>query len=100
MITPSALALHAIITGQRFAAVEARLGRVLSAEEKANLVGGEHAGGWETSFMLAENPALVEAEYPHLQRNAPPPLRPVAVLGQRFTAWRATKRWRSWPSSA
>lgn len=91
MITPSALALHAIIMGQRFEAIEARLGRALSEEERANLVGGEHAGGWETSFMLAENSALVEAGYPQLQKNTPPPLRPLAALGERVAAWRASR---------
>jgi creatinine amidohydrolase len=91
MITPSVLALHAIITGQRFDAVEAKLGRALSAGEKANLVGGEHAGGWETSFMLAENADLVGAEYPLLQRVSPPALRPLAALGKRFADWRASR---------
>lgn len=91
MITPSVLTLHAIITGQRFEAIEAKLGRALSEQEKANLVGGEHAGGWETSFMLAENSDLVEAGYPQLQRNLPPPLRPAAALGERFAAWRASR---------
>jgi hypothetical protein len=41
--------------------------------------------------MLAENPDLVEPGYPHLQRSAPPALRPVAALGQRFIAWRARR---------
>lgn len=91
MITPSALALHAIITGQRFEAVEAKLGRKLTEDEKANLVGGEHAGGWETSFMLAQNPELVEPSYPSLEKTAPPALRPLAALGARFVHWRASR---------
>jgi creatinine amidohydrolase/Fe(II)-dependent formamide hydrolase-like protein len=91
MITPSVLALHAIITGQRFEAVEEKLGRSLTEDEKANLVGGEHAGGWETSFMLAQNPDLVEADYASLQKCAPPALRPVAALGQRLVDWRASR---------
>jgi hypothetical protein len=72
MFTPSIKALHGIITGQRFTEVEAQLGRVLTAHEKANLVGGEHAGGWETSFMLAQNPELVEPIYPQLNHDGPP----------------------------
>ncbi len=82
MFTPSIVALHAIITGRRFAAVEAVLGRSLSEKERANLVGGEHAGGWETSFMLAQNPELVETDWQQLAHDGPPQLRPVAALGE------------------
>jgi creatinine amidohydrolase len=87
MFTPSIKALHAIITGQRFTAVEAILGRSLSDEEKTNLVGGEHAGGWETSFMLAQSPELVEAGYEKLQRDAPPKIGAVVALGDRIGSW-------------
>jgi len=94
MFTPSIKALHAIVTGQRFAAVEARLGRSLSEEEKANLVGGEHAGGWETSFLLAQQPELVDPMYPQLARQSPPPVRPIARAGDALADWRE-KRGRS-----
>ncbi len=87
MFAPSTAVLHSIITGRRFAAVEASLGRALSEDEKASLVGGEHAGGWETSFMLAQHPELVEAEYSQLARNGPPPLRPVAAAGEMIASW-------------
>lgn len=84
MFTPSIKALHAIITGQRFAEVEAQLGRPLSEHEKANLVGGEHAGGWETSFMLAQNPELVEPIYPQLGHDGPPHVPWIERLGHRI----------------
>jgi len=81
MFTPSIKALHAIITGQRFTEVEAALGRSLRDEEKTNLVGGEHAGGWETSFMLAQSPELVEPNYPELGPARPPEVRWIAASG-------------------
>jgi creatinine amidohydrolase len=84
MFTPSIKALHAIITGQRFVEVEAQLGRPLTDHEKANLVGGEHAGGWETSFMLAQNPELVEPNYQQLGRDAPPHVPWIERLGARI----------------
>lgn len=87
MFTPSIKALHAIITGQRFAAVEAHLGRPLTEHEKAHLVGGEHAGGWETSFMLAQSPELVEPNYTELGRDAPPHVAWIERLGQRVAAF-------------
>ena len=84
MFTPSIKALHAIITGQRFAEVEAHLGRPLTDHEKANLVGGEHAGGWETSFMLAQNPELVDPNYQQLGHDAPPHVPWIERLGERI----------------
>ena len=83
MFTPSILVLHRIITGQRFARVEALIGRPLSEAERQGLLAGEHAGGWETSFMLAERPSLVGAEYAGLGRLAPPAFRPLATAGER-----------------
>jgi creatinine amidohydrolase/Fe(II)-dependent formamide hydrolase-like protein len=53
MFTPSAAVLHRIITGGRFEMTEQLLGRALTERERHRLVIGEHAGGWETSFMLA-----------------------------------------------
>jgi creatinine amidohydrolase/Fe(II)-dependent formamide hydrolase-like protein len=81
MFTPSIKALHGIITGQRFTEVEAHLGRPLTDHEKANLVGGEHAGGWETSFMLAQHPELVEPNYAQLTHDAPPHVPWIERLG-------------------
>src|SRR5262249_13105229 len=81
MLTPSIKALHSRSTGQRFEKVEAQLGRALTEHEKANLVGGEHAGGWETSFMLAQNPELVEPIYPQLGPDGPPEIPWIKRLG-------------------
>jgi creatinine amidohydrolase len=83
MFTPSILVLHRIITGQRFARVEELIGRPLSMEERRGLLAGEHAGGWETSFMLAERPELVGKGFAELGPLAPPAWRPLAALGER-----------------
>jgi creatinine amidohydrolase len=91
MFTPSILVLHGLVSGRRFDAVEAALGRTLSEHERANLVGGEHAGGWETSFMLAQNPELVESDYPSLGHAAPPPLQPLARWGERLAEWQTRR---------
>jgi creatinine amidohydrolase len=82
MFTPSIKALHGIITGQRFTEVETQLGRALTDHEKANLVGGEHAGGWETSFMLAQNPELVEPNYQQLGHDGPPHVPWIESIGR------------------
>jgi len=84
MITPSALALHRIITGAHMETVEAMLGRKLSDGERTGFLNGEHAGSWETSFMLAENPGLVENDYTQLPLDAPPLLKPLADVGKRL----------------
>ncbi len=88
MFTPSVLALHRIITGQRFDVVEQLLGRQLSEHEKHGLTHGEHAGSWETSFMLAQNPELVESNYGELKQDQPPVFAPLANVGERLAAWR------------
>jgi len=82
MFTPSIAVLHEIITGKHFAAVEELLGRPLSAGERAGALCGEHAGTWETSFMLAQEPELVEPEYTFLQKDAPPPFRPLQTFAR------------------
>ncbi len=91
MFTPSILALHRIITGQRFATVEALLGRALTDAEKRGLLSGEHAGSWETSFMLAEKPELVESTYPELPLDGPPAFKPLARLGELIVRWRTRR---------
>lgn len=88
MFTPSILTLHRIVTGQRNARVEELLGRPLDERERAGLLRGEHAGGWETSFMLAERGELVEPEYAGLGDRQPPAWRPLATAGERIAAWR------------
>lgn len=88
MFSPSVLTLHRIITGQRFAEVEALLGRALSDAEKHGLLNGEHAGSWETSFMLAQNPSLVESNWQELKLDAPPMFRPLEKVGE----WMAARR--------
>jgi creatinine amidohydrolase len=91
MFTPSILALHRIITGQRLATVEALLGRALTDAEKRGLLNGEHAGSWETSFMLAERPELVESNYPELPLDGPPAFKPLARLGEHIVRWRSRR---------
>jgi creatinine amidohydrolase len=91
MFTPSILALHRIITGQCFETVESLLGRALTDAEKRGLLRGEHAGTWETSFMLAERPELVEANYGELPLAGPPAFKPLAGLGEKVVRWRARR---------
>jgi creatinine amidohydrolase len=99
MFTPSILALHRIITGQRQPLVESLLGRPLTAAEQHGLLHGEHAGSWETSFMLAERPELVESNYRQLALDTPPTFKPLARLGERIAPWlthlgRDASKWR------
>ena len=91
MFTPSIVALHRIITGQCFETVESLLGRPLTDAEKRGLLKGEHAGSWETSFMLAERPELVEPNYRELQLDGPPRFKPLAALGERVVHWRTRR---------
>jgi creatinine amidohydrolase/Fe(II)-dependent formamide hydrolase-like protein len=83
MFTPSIAVLHRIITGGRFDVTESLLGRALTERERHGLVIGEHAGGWETSFMLAQDASLV-GEHAALGPLAPPQFRPLARLGERW----------------
>lgn len=87
MFTPSIVALHAIITGERFDQVEQILERPLTAEEKRGLLTGEHAGTWETSFMLVQQPELVERDWQQLGPDAPPPFRPLQKAGDAIVSW-------------
>jgi len=88
MFSPSILTLHRIITGQRFEQVEEIVGRALTDAERRGLLSGEHAGSWETSFMLAQQPELVERDWQSLALLAPPAFKPLARLGDRVVAWR------------
>ena len=88
MFTPSIVTLHRITTGGRFARVEELLGRPLDERERTALLRGEHAGTWETSFMLAERAELVEPDYAQLGLRQPPAWRPLLVCGERLAAWR------------
>lgn len=88
MFTPSILTLHRIVTGQRFARVEELLGRTLGERERTGLSRGEHAGAWETSFMLAERASLVEPEWAGLGDRQPPVWAPLATIGDRIATWR------------
>ena len=87
MFTPSILVLHRIITGQRFGRLEQLLGRRLDDVERRGLLAGEHAGGLETSFMLADRPELVAPDHRSLGLLSPPPWRPLAALGERVIGW-------------
>ncbi len=91
MFSPSIVALHRIITGQRFTELEAILGRSLLAEEREGLLAGEHAGGWETAFQLAADAATVEPTWKSLQRDEPPKWGPLVRLGERWAALRERK---------
>ncbi len=88
MFTPSILVLHRIITGQRLARTEELLGRPLDERERHGLLIGEHAGTWETSFMLAQQPELVEEEYRRLGPLAPPRWKPLERVGAALAARR------------
>ena len=63
MISPTIRVFQEFIFGKRFRAMEAELGRKLKPAEKKGLIDIEHAGGWETSIMLAEAPALVSRDF-------------------------------------
>ena len=82
LFTPSIAVLHAITSGRRFDAIEAALGRPLTADERTHLIGSEHAAGWETSFLLAERAELVDPSYHELGPDGPPPFRPVVAVGR------------------
>ncbi len=88
MFSPSIAVMHATIRGHHFDFVERHIGRSLTDVEKAGLLCGEHAGAWETSFMLAQNPELVEPGYEKLEKNQPPAFKPLATLGKMFVDWR------------
>jgi creatinine amidohydrolase len=82
MFTPSIAALHQIVSGKRLADVEELIARPLAPRERAGLLAGEHAGTWETSFMLVQQPELIEREWRELGPDAPPTFRPLARLGE------------------
>lgn len=86
MFTPSIAVLHAVITGQRFAEVEELIGRPLRDDERAGLLSGEHAGTWETSFMLVQQPELVERDWRSLGPDRPPAFRPLERAGGALVA--------------
>ncbi len=88
MFTPSILVLHRIITGQRMERTQQLLGRPLTDRERTGLLVGEHAGTWETSFMLAQQPELVEEDYASLGPLAPPRWRPLERVGEVLIAAR------------
>jgi len=87
MFTPSIAALHAIVTGKRFEQIEEQIQRPLSDEEKKALLAGEHAGTWETSFMLVQQPELVERDWRQLGLDAPPTFEPLRRAGERLAGW-------------
>lgn len=91
MFTPAIKVLHGIVSGRRFDRLEQLLGRPLTDLEQRELVGGEHAAGWETSFMLAENEALVDPTWRDLGRDGPPTFAPLAALAAPIV-WFAGRR--------
>jgi creatinine amidohydrolase len=89
MFSPSIAVLHAIVSGKRFGRIEEQMGRTLTEAERSGLLAGEHAGGWETSFMLVQQPELVERDWPRLGRDGPPLVRPLQQVGDRLLSWLA-----------
>lgn len=81
MFTPSIRALYQLTTGLAFDRVEAFIGRSLGEQERAALVSGEHAGGWETSWYLAKFPEMVAPEFKSLPADEPPEFRLITRLG-------------------
>lgn len=63
MISPGVRVFQEFIFGKKFPLIEAELGRDLTEREKEGLIDLEHAGGWETSIVLAENNSLVSRDY-------------------------------------
>jgi creatinine amidohydrolase/Fe(II)-dependent formamide hydrolase-like protein len=63
MVSPCVRVYQDFIFGKRFHLVEEELGRKMTPVEKAGFTDLEHAGGWETSIMLAENAPLVARDY-------------------------------------
>ncbi len=64
MTSPCIRLFQDFIFGKKFRLIEAELGRKLRPAEKEGLTDLEHAGGWETSFMLNEDRDLVSQDYP------------------------------------
>lgn len=87
MFTPSARALHRLVTGQALAEVEAFLARRLGEDERRGLSTGEHAGTWETSWYLAMHPEWVDPRWRELAEDHPPRWQPLA----RAAAWLRTR---------
>jgi creatinine amidohydrolase len=63
VIAPGIRIFQDFIFGKRFRALEAELKRKLTPAEKTGLTDLEHAGGWETSIILAEDRALVAKDF-------------------------------------
>jgi len=63
VISPSGRIAYDFLTGSYTAAIEKKLGRVFSEEERGNLKNDSHAGWWETSVMLLMKPHLVQGSY-------------------------------------
>ncbi len=68
MFAPGIMLMENFIMGHRFDDMERELGRPLSAEERKSLRMLEHAGGWETSIVMAANEKWVIGDY----KDAPP----------------------------
>jgi len=63
MISPSVRVFQDFIFGKKFPLVERHLRRKLTDREKEGLTDLEHAGGWETSIVLAESPSFVSKDF-------------------------------------
>jgi hypothetical protein len=86
MVTPSARALHRLVTGQAVDEVEAFLGRKLGDSERHGLATGEHAGTWETSWYLAMHPEWVDPRWRELAEDHPPCFAPLVRAAGRLRA--------------
>jgi creatinine amidohydrolase/Fe(II)-dependent formamide hydrolase-like protein len=63
VIAPGIRVYQDFIFGKKFRALEAEMKRKLTPAEKAGLTDLEHAGGWETSIILAEDSSLVAKDF-------------------------------------
>ncbi len=63
VISPGIRVYQDFIFGKKFPVLEAEMRRKLTPAEKTGLTDLEHAGGWETSIILAEDPALVAKNF-------------------------------------
>ena len=75
MVSLSSKLIPEVLGGGLWHRVEQRLGRELSAEERAMLKGDTHAGLLETSFMLKLRPELVGRDFRNLEPYDPSMLR-------------------------
>lgn len=93
-ISPCIRVMVPIVQGERLAEIEAVLRRPLREEERAGVLGGEHAGTWETGWYLAFRPELPAPRWKELGAAMPPAVPWIKRLGE-WLARRHERRGRS-----